>query len=311
MVSTMLHDLLKALLTSKHIEDEIKKHQLTGTVVLYSYWFNASALATTLAKVNKTNIQRVTRVHGGDLYQDLHPHSYLSFRQVTAAGLDRIYPTSNLGAQVLQEILDTSLHSKIEVTRLGTRPPNRLPVKNQVDELVVVSCSSMKEIKRLHLIIESIALTGLPIRWIHFGDGPLREQLQALAEKKLTGYRYEWKGAVTNQALYDFYEHQYVDLFLNTSFSEGIPVSIMETQSFGIPCVATNVGGNAEIISDRVGMLVSQVGNPVEIAEAIVHLLTLSPNEKEKMRSLARQNWDDHYNSSKNYATFSAKLLNL
>ena len=32
-------------------------------------------------------------------------------------------------------------------------------------------------------------------------------------------------------------------VFLNVSSSEGVPVSIIEAMSFGIPCIATNVGG--------------------------------------------------------------------
>ena len=46
------------------------------------------------------------------------------------------------------------------------------------------------------------------------------------------------------------------DLFVNMSLSEGIPVSIMEAISFGIPIIATNVGGNAEIVNDETGVLI-------------------------------------------------------
>lgn len=47
------------------------------------------------------------------------------------------------------------------------------------------------------------------------------------------------------------------------SLSEGIPVSIMEAISFGIPIIATNVGGNAEIVNDETGVLI-----PVNIDQA-------------------------------------------
>lgn len=53
------------------------------------------------------------------------------------------------------------------------------------------------------------------------------------------------------------------DLFVNMSLSEGIPVSIMEAISFGIPIIATNVGGNAEIVNDETGVLI-----PVNIDQA-------------------------------------------
>ena len=47
-------------------------------------------------------------------------------------------------------------------------------------------------------------------------------------------------------------------MFINLSSSEGIPVSIMEAQSFGIPVIATNVGGSGEIVVSETGVLVDE-----------------------------------------------------
>ncbi|NCO54621.1 MAG: glycosyltransferase, partial [Bacteroidetes bacterium] len=49
-----------------------------------------------------------------------------------------------------------------------------------------------------------------------------------------------------------------VDLFINVSESEGIPVSIMEALSAGIPVIATNVGGTNEIVNNDVGFLIDK-----------------------------------------------------
>ena len=46
----------------------------------------------------------------------------------------------------------------------------------------------------------------------------------------------------------DYYKNNIIDIFINLSASEGIPVSIMDAISFGIPCIATNVGGTGEIV---------------------------------------------------------------
>lgn len=54
----------------------------------------------------------------------------------------------------------------------------------------------------------------------------------------------EWQ----NQQVYDYYKSNKVDVFVNVSYSEGLPVSLMEASSFGIPVIATDVGGSAEII---------------------------------------------------------------
>ena len=65
------------------------------------------------------------------------------------------------------------------------------------------------------------------------------------------------KGNVDNAALLEDYITENYYLFVNVSSSEGIPVSIMEASSVGIPCLATDVGGTGEIISDGVNGLSS------------------------------------------------------
>ena len=50
-----------------------------------------------------------------------------------------------------------------------------------------------------------------------------------------------------------------VDLFLTVSANEGIPVSIMEAQSFGIPVIATDVGGISEIVNNVNGSYFLQI----------------------------------------------------
>ena len=43
------------------------------------------------------------------------------------------------------------------------------------------------------------------LRWIHFGDGPLRAELETLAADKLQGVAYEFRGIVPNAEILDFY----------------------------------------------------------------------------------------------------------
>jgi len=49
----------------------------------------------------------------------------------------------------------------------------------------------------------------------------------------------------------NYYASNPVDVFINTSSSEGLPVSIMEAMSFGIPVIATNVGGTGHCYKCR------------------------------------------------------------
>ena len=81
---------------------------------------------------------------------------------------------------------------------------------------------------------------------------------------------YVFKGNVDNAALLEDYITENYYLFVNVSSSEGIPVSIMEASSVGIPCLATDVGGTGEIISDGVnGLLLRADVSDRELADRI------------------------------------------
>jgi glycosyltransferase involved in cell wall biosynthesis len=59
------------------------------------------------------------------------------------------------------------------------------------------------------------------------------------------------------------------DIFILPSFAEGVPVSLMEAMASGVPVVATNVGGVAELVeSERTGLLVPPADSAA-LAQAI------------------------------------------
>lgn len=77
------------------------------------------------------------------------------------------------------------------------------------------------------------------------------DEIKKMAKDKLRdNIQYEFKGNVSNTELMKQYQDKNYYVFVNVSSSEGIPVSIMEATSFGIPCIATDAGGTKEIIRD-------------------------------------------------------------
>ena len=84
------------------------------------------------------------------------------------------------------------------------------------------------------------------------------------------------------------------DIFVLPSLGEGISNSLLEAMASGLACVATNVGGSAEVLAGGAcGVLVSP--NDVEqLADAIIRLVS-NPNEMKRLGMLARQRVVDHY----------------
>jgi L-malate glycosyltransferase len=114
------------------------------------------------------------------------------------------------------------------------------------------------------------------------GDGPLRSQMEKLSVLLGIQNWVEFVGRADNAG--DYY--QSTSLFVLPSRTEGLPNVLLEAMSYGIPCIATRVGGNPELIWEyepsnietgsfqigRNGILVNSE-DVQGLSEAILHLV--------------------------------------
>ena len=265
--------------------------------VFYSYWFYESAYAAARLRRFYPGSRFVSRCHGYDLYEVRHPGGYLPFRPFLTERVDTLYPISQNGVDYLR-----ARYPKVGslcLSRLGT-DDHGLCAAEKSGITTVVSCSSLVEVKRVDLLIRALALCDQPLRWLHFGDGPLMETLKKQAEALPPHIQWQFMGNVPNSELMDHYKTTYVDVFVNVSSSEGVPVSIMEALSFGIPVVATDVGGTHEIVVDgHNGLLLPADPDPAAIAAAISRVTGMT-----KARANARALWQDRCDAAAHYQRF-------
>jgi glycosyltransferase involved in cell wall biosynthesis len=86
------------------------------------------------------------------------------------------------------------------------------------------------------------------IRFELAGEGPDMERIIGLVhEFKIEKY-FSLKGFVEDMSSF----YQGIDLYINTSFHEGFPMSVLEAMAHGIPVIALNTGGLKEIINDGI-----------------------------------------------------------
>jgi glycosyltransferase involved in cell wall biosynthesis len=122
--------------------------------------------------------------------------------------------------------------------------------------------------------------------------------------------QYNFKGYISNSDILDFYSKETPDCFIMTSESEGSPVAMQEAISFGMPVIATDVGGISEMI-DGNGYLLKSNPSPKDIANSIEMLYNLTDDDYMFMRKRSLEIWEKDYDSEKNVNIFINILKNL
>ena len=114
---------------------------------------------------------------------------------------------------------------------------------------------------------------------------------------------------MSNDKVQEFYSNNAIDLFVNVSRLEGLPISIMEAMSYSIPCMATNVGGTSEIVNNDNGILIQADITPLELSKMIIQFIQLEDTIKFKMKLSAFNNWYSKFNADKNLSGFYTKMI--
>lgn len=280
-----------------------------NSVVCYSYWSDDAAIGLAMLRAENPNLRCISRAHGWDMYFEASAVGYLPFRRFLGRNLDRVFTISEKGKQYAIDRWGVS-PDKLEIARLGVKKQKFH--ENAPEVFTIVSCSSLIPLKRVHLIVEALSLLpkSLSFKWMHFGGGVLLNEVKDLAAEKLPIESFEFKGQVSNEEVLEWYRKNSVSAFVNVSTTEGVPVSIMEAMSFGIPSIATDVGGNSEIVNADNGVLLGSDPTAEEIANAFVQFSELTDVVSAR-RLNALDTWNKKYNAADNYTSFASKLVEI
>lgn len=111
------------------------------------------------------------------------------------------------------------------------------------------------------------------------GIGELKEELNNLIQQlgmqkkiKLLGYRTDVKSLM-----------KACDVYLFPSYQEGLPVALMEAMACGLPCIASRIRGNVDLIDEGKGGELFQADNINELARIIDRVDRSLDDKKSKM----------------------------
>jgi glycosyltransferase involved in cell wall biosynthesis len=140
-------------------------------------------------------------------------------------------------------------------------------------------------------MIRAIAALDRPdVYMVWIGDGELRDRAERLVARKGLQQRFLLIGERDDvAALLPAF-----DVFALSSLFEGLPCSVVEAMTCGIPVVANAVNSVPEIVLAGKTGLVARPGDPASLARAIGYLLD-HPEDAERMAAGARDHIGEQF----------------
>jgi len=270
----------------------------------YSVWLDEGAVMMSLLKrAGKIN-SFALRLHGYDLYDDRREGQYMPFRNLCFKEASRVFVVSETGADYTRQL--NVFPEKVIANYSGLYDHGMTKPKD--DEFHIVSCSNLVGLKRVDQVVGILKDLKVAIKWTHFGDGVEMEKIQSLASTLPDNIKYELKGHVNYEDLIQYYSDNHVSLFIHLSASEGLPLAIVEAMSFGIPAIACDVGGVAEVVSEKEGFLISK---EIDISLIQSQIIELFEDEtlRLKLAEGAREKFLEKFEAEKNYTFFTNQLI--
>lgn len=287
------------------------RQQIQAPVLAYTYWRGGPSLALARWAAAGRGRVAVTRVHRYELYEDAFSPPFQPwvsvYRQLACTVTVSAHGRDHLLAQGVPP-------QRVTLARLGTPPAPGRSRASSDGTLRVLSCSFLRPEKRVPLLARAMVKLAethpaQTFVWTHLGDGPERREVERALAGAPSNLQAVLAGPKRNAEVMAHYAQEPVDLFVQVSESEGLPVAIMEALSAGVPVVAADVGGVPEALDSAVGLLLPAHPDAAAVAEAIATLgFRLPPVRRQALRDAAYDRWAERFDAARNHAAFAGWL---
>lgn len=175
----------------------------------------------------------------------------------------------------------------------------REELKIKKDDVVLVTTSRLVIKNGIQDVIKTIPLLPEKYKFLIIGEGYLRSKLEKMAADLMVSERVIFKGFIPQKEIPKYFSVS--DIFIRTSLSEGLGNSFLEAMAFGLPVIATPVGGILDFIDNNITGVLVDPENVESIKNGILFLESKNVFEKisHSGQKLVYQkyNWDIVVNS--------------
>ncbi|MBW4648112.1 MAG: glycosyltransferase [Kastovskya adunca ATA6-11-RM4] len=218
---------------------------------------------------------------------------FLDCQVVTSKYLAKYYQTINPNTQDKLRICCTNVDSNKWQFNLKERKRLRRKLEIPEDAVVCLFPARLEFQKRplfLVDIVKELVNQSLPIQVVVLGNGSLLSQFQERIKQFNLDSVFHVLPPVEPEEMLSFYSA--ADILLLPTEYEGIAVAIYEAMAMQLPIVASDVGGQRELVTPETGFLVPKAKGGIEEVQEYLKVLTPLIQDaglRHKVGSLARQ----------------------
>lgn len=218
----------------------------------------------------------ILSIHGGDIYDPSKkhsPHRHWYYRRIIAFLLKK-------ADVVVAQSENTKENAKAYYAAQESIPVIPLPYKPEKypdrsrsalglveEQTYLIAVGRMVIRKGFHCLLESLIHLPETVSLILVGDGPERKTLEQRAVALGIQQRVVFCGRVSEEKKYQFLRA--ADIYVLSSLHEGFGIVLQEAMHAGLPIVATNIGGQMDMLEHEQNALLIPVQDATAIAQAV------------------------------------------
>ena len=219
---------------------------------------------------NRTILKMAERImaHWTDAIITMNEEDYQSALKFKLRKGGKVYKVHGVGI-TLDDFSDIQVDYKTKRAELGLKDT----------DIVCISAGDLVARKNYCIAIEALAkIKNNNVHYLICGVGPEKDNLEKLAVENEIAERIHFLGFRS-----DVKELMKIsDIFLFTTLQEGMPRSMMEAMASGLPCIASKIRGNVDLLDEGQGGYLREPSDLEGISECISSLLD-NPSLREKM----------------------------
>lgn len=218
----------------------------------------------------------------------------LIFKRIISFTLNNCYKTIAVSGDLADKMKQLGVNEdKILVLRNAVDINRFKPINGKIflkddfkkDDVVILFVGYLDTFKGIFELIDAffeIYKENKSIKLLIVGSGPKYNELKRKVSKLGLDDSVKFKGKIAHDVIHQYY--QAADIFTLPSYSEGLPLSILEAMASNTSVIASNVGGIPEIIEDgKSGFIV-----PPKNIEVLIEKLDVLINNTKLRESFAK-----------------------